>query len=663
MLMPATNITDDIVNALGGKIQSDGSYMVICPAHPDKNPSLHVTDTGDRILFHCMAGCPQEAVISALQDRGLWPKKNNGADSLLPAGIPATWDSKPYIKHWPYHDQHGNVIGHAVRYQQGGDKVVIPFFLKHDPIFGMINQDTRWKAGAAPVPRPLYNLNLVGRDVMSDHAPMPVLIDEGEKACDAAHSLVSTHYICVTWPGGSKAAIKADYTPLKGRHVVIWPDADEPGNKAALVVKEQCLKAGAKSCQIVTPPTDVAQGWDLADAKDEGWTTGKVIDYIKANTDGVDDNQEKLWDSPMDLFPLVNVEPAPIQWFTDKRIVAGRGLIITGVGGSSKTRLLYHLAVGAILGILPWSWDVSTMGRVVLVLTEDTANDVHMILHNLSESLFLSLEQKQTLYRSLIIYPLAGQDTILLNKTDTGTLGKSKLFINLTEKIKGLGDVAFVGMDPALSLTDGDELDQSNQRALGKMADDLGVLTGAAVALVTHATKGSLQQETLSSHNSRGGGAITDAARTEFVMRTMTAKEYNKAGFDDPEEQFRHVQLVGTKGNYLPPSAYLPVWLRRDNYGMLSQADISFNKTAGPTERDIRGLSLLRQLSLSSDRSMESWRKSCIEFGVIKSDKKENQDRTMKRIVKALKDSNLITKGIGKGIWIPAQEENNDISQ
>ncbi len=655
----------NIVNALGGKIQSDGSAMVLCPAHDDKNPSLHITDTGGKILVHCMAGCTQDSVISALKNRGVWSnnKHETGLNGSLPAGIPAAWgmgsDSKPYVAHWTYLDINGVPIGHTVRYQRGVDKDVVPFFKEQSPVFGSVNQDIRWKAGAAPLPRPLYNLHLVGMATMSDHKPNPVLIPEGEKACDAAHNLVAAHYDCMTWPGGSKAANKADWTPLHGRDVVIWPDADEPGDKAALMVKEQCLKAGVKSCQIVTPPMDVIQGWDLADAKTEGWTMGKVIDYIKANTDGKEENQN-LWEKPMDLLPLVDIQPEPIKWFTAKRIVAGRGLIITGVGGSSKTRLLYHLAVGAILGKLPWSWDVSTMGRVVLVLTEDTANDVHTILHNLSDSLFLSLEEKQTLYRSLIIYPLAGKDTILLSKTGAGTLEKSNLFLNLTEKIKGLGDVAFVGMDPALSLTDGDELDQSNQRALGKMADDLAVLTGAAVALVTHATKGSLQQETLGSHNSRGGGAITDAARTEFVMRTMTAKEFNKAGFSDPEEQFRHVQLVGTKGNYLPPSAYLPVWLRRDNYGMLSEANISFDKKTGPTERDISALSLLRDLSPKPDRSMGAWREACINSGVIKSKTEDAAKKTMKRIVKALKDSGMIRKGIGKGIWLPAYDEKGE---
>lgn len=417
------------------------------------------------------------------------------------------------------------------------------------------------------------------------------------------------------------------------------------------MVQEQCRKAGAKSFQIVKPPADVKPGWDMADAKAEGWTTDLVLDHIKNNS-SKSEPLPSVWEKPVDLVSMLHIQPGPIAWFARERIIQGRGFLLTGVGGSSKTRLLYHLAAGAILGRLPWSWEVSIKGRAVLVLTEDTADDVHRTIYNLSRSLGLSLEDRQTLYQSLVIYPLAGEDTILLAKTGAGTLEKSSLFLDLIQKIKDLGDVVLVGMDPALSLTDGDELDQGNQRALGKMADDLAVLTGAAVGLVTHATKGSLNQDTIGSHNSRGGGAITDAARTEFVMRTMTTKEYNRAGLDDPEDQFRHVQLVGTKGNYLPPSAYLPVWLRRDDYGMLSEANISLDQKRGPSEKDMGALSLLKDLAIGHDRSLKAWRESCVKNGVITSKTDEAQIKAMKRIIKSLKGFGLIEAGIGKGIWL-----------
>ena len=120
---------------------------------------------------------------------------------------------------------------------------------------------------------------------------------------------------------------------------------------------------------------------------------------------------------------------------------------------------------------------------------------------------------------------------------------------------------------------------------LGKAADDLGVETGAAVLLAAHATKASAGIDELVSHNSRGGGAITDVVRAEFSLRTMTAKEARDAGITDMEERKRHVQLVATKGNHISPSAFVPVWLRRGDYGTLSAASVEFGVAEEPSPR------------------------------------------------------------------------------
>lgn len=60
----------EIIKALGG----NSSGMCCCPAHDDDNPSLHVTEKNGKVLFHCHAGCPQEDVIAALEQKGLWQK-------------------------------------------------------------------------------------------------------------------------------------------------------------------------------------------------------------------------------------------------------------------------------------------------------------------------------------------------------------------------------------------------------------------------------------------------------------------------------------------------------------------------------------------------------------------------------------------------------------
>jgi hypothetical protein len=65
-----THSAREIVHALGGR-----GNQARCPANKDRTPSLSVTERDGKILLHCHAGCPQEAVIAALRDMGLWPER------------------------------------------------------------------------------------------------------------------------------------------------------------------------------------------------------------------------------------------------------------------------------------------------------------------------------------------------------------------------------------------------------------------------------------------------------------------------------------------------------------------------------------------------------------------------------------------------------------
>jgi len=62
-----------IRQALGGSGSGGDHWMVRCPAHHDKTPSLSVRVGEKSLLVHCFAGCSRESVIAALRGRGLWP--------------------------------------------------------------------------------------------------------------------------------------------------------------------------------------------------------------------------------------------------------------------------------------------------------------------------------------------------------------------------------------------------------------------------------------------------------------------------------------------------------------------------------------------------------------------------------------------------------------
>jgi 5S rRNA maturation endonuclease (ribonuclease M5) len=153
-----------------------------------------------------------------------------------------------------YKGRNGNELGIVARFQaRDGSKQIRPFTFVDGALVGK----------GFPEPRPLYHL-----DELTARPDAKVLVVEGEKTADAAAKLFP-EYVLVTSPHGALSAEKADWAPLAGRDVTIWPDADEAGGKFANSVAR--LVPGAKI--VLLPDTIKAHaGWDLADALPDGVT-------------------------------------------------------------------------------------------------------------------------------------------------------------------------------------------------------------------------------------------------------------------------------------------------------------------------------------------------------------------------------------------------------
>ncbi len=71
--------TDTLLSQLAGvKRTGVNRWLALCPAHPDKRPSLAVRELDDgRVLVHCFAGCGVEKVLNAvgLELDALYPEK------------------------------------------------------------------------------------------------------------------------------------------------------------------------------------------------------------------------------------------------------------------------------------------------------------------------------------------------------------------------------------------------------------------------------------------------------------------------------------------------------------------------------------------------------------------------------------------------------------
>ena len=190
-------------------------------------------------------------------------------------------------KIWQYRDETGRLMYLRARYESAEGKSVRPWSW----------DGKRWVAkGWTARKQPLYGLQK-----LAEAPGRAVLLVEGEKAADAAQALCGPAYCVLTWPNGAEGVERADFAPLAGRHVMLWPDGDrkeykpphprageimdaqdQPGLKAMVKAAEMLLAVGAASVKIIevgVPEADL--GWDAADAVAEGWTWDRVLAWAR----------------------------------------------------------------------------------------------------------------------------------------------------------------------------------------------------------------------------------------------------------------------------------------------------------------------------------------------------------------------------------------------
>lgn len=206
----------------------------------------------------------------------------------------------PTITH-QYHDTRGNIIAEVDRFEweEGGKrhKVFRPW-------------DVATRRHKAPETRPLYNLPRISS------APEIVVV-EGEKAADA---LIAQHIDATTAMGGASAPMeKTDWSPLKGRKVIIWPDNDAPGKAYAERLKAHLEAEGVVACSILTIPPARPEKWDAADAVNED--LGALIRAMRPTG--------------------VEVAKIDLEWFDDITASLSDAYMVKGVLGAGTMSVVY----------------------------------------------------------------------------------------------------------------------------------------------------------------------------------------------------------------------------------------------------------------------------------------------------------------------------------
>ena len=121
--------------------------------------------------------------------------------------------------------------------------------------------DGSYGLGGLPVARlPLYGCHEMPSDL-----GQPVVITEGQPACDALRLIGIPAVASVTGSAGCPSP--EVLAVLAGRPVILWPDAKDGHEHMERIASE--LHGIAASVRVVVPPAEAPKGWDAADADED----------------------------------------------------------------------------------------------------------------------------------------------------------------------------------------------------------------------------------------------------------------------------------------------------------------------------------------------------------------------------------------------------------
>ena len=357
---------------------------------------------------------------------------------------------------------------------------------------------------------------------------------------------------------------------------------------------------------------------------------------------------------PVVLDSLDTVKPQPIEFTVEGLLMRGRAHLLTGLGGASKTTFLTQIACGIASGYPVLGWPIQEAGDVVLVLAEDTNEDAQRLVHDVLKTQPLSDAEKSEACKRLHIFAAAGSDCTIV---DPGTYGLSSRLKDLIAYCRSLTNIRLIGLDPAIALSKGRELDELDQRALANAVEKLAIETGASVVLVSHAAKSVQYQNEIGSHYSRGSGALTDALRLEMLLRVMTTKEARSFGIQEDDRQ-NYVRFQVTKANRLPPSAMKARWFMRAEAGVLTPAalEVSLDSGVRITEKEFSALQIFLETDEASGDlepcalKFADWKSVCVSKKLVTGSTAPAQDMSARRLLQSLQQKSWVSQN-SVGFW------------
>lgn len=274
-------IADLLTRLEGVKKTGENRYQCKCPTHNDREPSLTVSETHDKILVHCHAGCNTWDI---LREIGLKMSDLYKGDKL-----PETWQEK-------FERYKKKQIEEVYHYTDTDNKYLYSKLRMtgKDIVYGRVNKDkTFFNMGIQHKDKVLYNLPAVVKAVDKGY---PIYFVEGEKDVNTLKNIGLVATTC-----GAVGDWNKDFAKFfTGARVIILPDNDEPGKTLADKVKND-LKYYAHAVKIVHTSVE---------------PKGDVTDYIKEEGHSLQDLKTLIDDISWSYAPWINTNAKRDGTFT-----------------------------------------------------------------------------------------------------------------------------------------------------------------------------------------------------------------------------------------------------------------------------------------------------------------------------------------------------------
>jgi putative DNA primase/helicase len=182
-----------------------------------------------------------------------------------------------------------------------------------------------------------------------------VYVCEGEKSADAVENL---GFAATTSLGGPTMPERSDWSPLRGKQVVVLRDLDEKGRFYAEQVAQLCLGNGALSVRIVALPElkvdESVSEWLACEVELAGTEGARAeIEKCVANASPVQyvEPETKPPVGPRaDVKCLSDVVSAPLEWVYGQVIPRGMLTLLIGEPGVGKSRIALDMVAAVTLG-------------------------------------------------------------------------------------------------------------------------------------------------------------------------------------------------------------------------------------------------------------------------------------------------------------------------